>query len=118
MVRARGVLFDIGGVIADSPIMAIRRWSVTAGVPDLNPFLGESEAWNAFMRGAIDRAAFDAGLADELAVAGIPAIDVAGLMDGTFGAQARRAADRSSGIRLTSVRSGSARRAYRVATAR
>jgi beta-phosphoglucomutase-like phosphatase (HAD superfamily) len=40
----RAVLFDIGGVIADSPIMAIRRYCESIGIPDINPFLGDSPA--------------------------------------------------------------------------
>ena len=32
----RAVLFDIGGVIADSPIMAIRRYCTSIDIPDIN----------------------------------------------------------------------------------
>mmetsp|Transcript_82743 Transcript_82743/g.255740 ORF Transcript_82743/g.255740 Transcript_82743/m.255740 type:complete len:237 (-) Transcript_82743:43-753(-) len=49
----RVVIFDIGGVIADSPIVAIRRFCREAGIADLNPFLGRSGAWDAFMRGKL-----------------------------------------------------------------
>eukprot|EP01047_Picozoa_sp_COSAG01_P023205 COSAG01_NODE_1399_length_10465_cov_3.558267_2_plen_114_part_00 len=54
----RAVLFDIGGVIADSPVMAIRRHCRQVGAPDINPFLGASDAWNAYMRGDLSRGDF------------------------------------------------------------
>eukprot|EP01050_Picozoa_sp_SAG11_P005909 SAG11_NODE_436_length_9485_cov_2.971447_1_plen_364_part_10 len=66
----RGVLLDIGGVIADSPIVAIRRYCAARGLPDLNRFLGSSQAWNGFMRGQLQRPAYDDALAAELAAAG------------------------------------------------
>ena len=62
----RAVLFDIGGVIADSPIMAIRRYCASIGMADINPFLGDSPAWNAYMRGAMARPEYDVALAAEL----------------------------------------------------
>eukprot|EP00413_Alexandrium_margalefii_P027960 CAMPEP_0204573720 /NCGR_PEP_ID=MMETSP0661-20131031/40187_1 /ASSEMBLY_ACC=CAM_ASM_000606 /TAXON_ID=109239 /ORGANISM="Alexandrium margalefi, Strain AMGDE01CS-322" /LENGTH=227 /DNA_ID=CAMNT_0051582177 /DNA_START=39 /DNA_END=718 /DNA_ORIENTATION=+ len=59
MARPRTVvIFDIGGVIADSPIQAIRRFCRAAGIADLNPFLGRSTAWDAFMRGRLKPADF------------------------------------------------------------
>ena len=83
----RAVLFDIGGVIADSPIMAIRRYCASIGMADINPFLGDSPAWNAYMRGAMARPEYDVALAAELEEAGFGEVDVGALMEGTFGAQ-------------------------------
>ena len=68
----RAVLFDIGGVIADSPIMAIRRYCASIGMADINPFLGDSPAWNAYMRGAMARPEYDVALAAELEEASCP----------------------------------------------
>jgi FMN phosphatase YigB (HAD superfamily) len=51
--KRRVVMFDLGGVVADSPIVAIRKFSARRGLQDLNPFLGKSSAWAAFMRGEI-----------------------------------------------------------------
>jgi putative hydrolase of the HAD superfamily len=83
----RAVLFDIGGVIAESPIMAIRRYCDTIGIPDINPFLGESNAWNAFMRNELKRPEYDRALEAELMSAGWGKVDVTALMDGSLGAQ-------------------------------
>lgn len=83
----RAVLFDIGGVIADSPIMAIRRYCESIGIPDINPFLGKSDAWNAFMRNELKRPEYDRALEKELEAAGWGKVDVTALMDGSLGAQ-------------------------------
>jgi putative hydrolase of the HAD superfamily len=83
----RAVLFDIGGVIADSPIMAIRRYCESIGIPDINPFLGDSPAWNAFMRNELKRPEYDRALEKELEAAGWGTVDVTALMDGSLGAQ-------------------------------
>eukprot|EP00929_Paragymnodinium_shiwhaense_P099484 TRINITY_DN61150_c0_g1_i1.p1 TRINITY_DN61150_c0_g1~~TRINITY_DN61150_c0_g1_i1.p1 ORF type:complete len:240 (-),score=37.15 TRINITY_DN61150_c0_g1_i1:139-858(-) len=47
----RAVIFDLGGVIHDSPIAAIRRYCADNGVADVNPFLQTSASWHKFMQG-------------------------------------------------------------------
>uniref|UniRef100_A0A7S1W3N7 Uncharacterized protein n=1 Tax=Alexandrium catenella TaxID=2925 RepID=A0A7S1W3N7_ALECA len=59
------VIFDIGGVIADSPILAIRRFCQKAGIADVNPFLGRSRAWDAFMQGKLKPAGFPRAVYEE-----------------------------------------------------
>ena len=83
----RAFLFDIGGVIADSPVMSIRRFCASVGVPDINPFLGESAAWNAYMRNEISREQFVVALSTELAAANEAPIDAESLLNAAFGAQ-------------------------------
>mmetsp|Transcript_84256 Transcript_84256/g.235124 ORF Transcript_84256/g.235124 Transcript_84256/m.235124 type:complete len:248 (-) Transcript_84256:292-1035(-) len=53
MPGRRVVIFDLGGVVADSPIVAIRSFSSARGLQDLNPFLGKSRTWDDFMRGGL-----------------------------------------------------------------
>lgn len=49
----RVIIFDLGGVVADSPILAIRRFCRDIGVIDMNPFLGKSDAFHSFMQGKL-----------------------------------------------------------------
>eukprot|EP00928_Gymnodinium_smaydae_P017082 TRINITY_DN16508_c0_g2_i1.p1 TRINITY_DN16508_c0_g2~~TRINITY_DN16508_c0_g2_i1.p1 ORF type:complete len:257 (-),score=39.92 TRINITY_DN16508_c0_g2_i1:49-819(-) len=65
MAGRRVVMFDLGGVVADSPIVAIRKFSAARGIQDLNLFLGKSSAWDAFMRGKIGPAEFPAEAVSE-----------------------------------------------------
>ena len=51
-------IFDLGGVVHDSPIMAIRKYCMHKGVIDVNPFLGTSPAWNGFMQGKLTSTQF------------------------------------------------------------
>jgi putative hydrolase of the HAD superfamily len=83
----RAILFDIGGVIADSPVMSIRRFCASVSIPDINPFLGDSAAWNAYMRSDISREQFVVDLSSELANAKQAPIHVGALLDEAFGAQ-------------------------------
>ena len=50
-------------------------------------FLGDSPAWNAFMRNEMKRPEYDRALEAELAEAGWGEVDVTALMDGSLGAQ-------------------------------
>ena len=52
------IIFDLGGVVADSPIVAIRKFAKGKGLDDLNPFLGKSKAWSSFMEGKMGPADF------------------------------------------------------------
>ena len=61
----RVVIFDLGGVVAPSPIVEIQRFARDRGIPDLNHFLGRSSAWDAFMRGQILPAAFCTAVVEE-----------------------------------------------------
>ncbi len=51
--------------MADSPIVAIRKFAARRGLQDLNPFLGKSSAWAAFMRGEIGPADFPEAVYEE-----------------------------------------------------
>ncbi|CAK9109966.1 unnamed protein product [Durusdinium trenchii] len=46
----RVVIFDVGGVVADSPINAIREFCRARQIEDLNPFLFSSSAWHRLER--------------------------------------------------------------------
>jgi hypothetical protein len=46
----KAVIFDLGGVVADSPIMTIRAHGETYGIGDPNRFLGDSHAWDSYMQ--------------------------------------------------------------------
>ncbi|CAJ1381496.1 unnamed protein product [Effrenium voratum] len=50
----RVVIFDIGGVVIDSPINAIRDFCQKRQIQDLNRFLFSSQAWAALERGRLD----------------------------------------------------------------
>mmetsp|Transcript_31921 Transcript_31921/g.85418 ORF Transcript_31921/g.85418 Transcript_31921/m.85418 type:complete len:238 (-) Transcript_31921:143-856(-) len=59
------VIFDLGGVVIDSPIMTIRSFCARRGIADLNPFLGKSRAWNDFMTGKLVPASFSRAVFEE-----------------------------------------------------
>jgi epoxide hydrolase-like predicted phosphatase len=70
----QGVIFDLGGVVHESPIMAIRKFCALSGIADLNPFLGLSGAWNSFMQGKISTKAFFVEAYAEARAAGLQGI--------------------------------------------
>lgn len=64
-MKRRVVIFDLGGVVADSPVVAIQKFATARGLSDLNPFLGRSVAWDDFMRGRLAPSAFPAAAWEE-----------------------------------------------------
>lgn len=51
--KIKAIIFDIGGVVVDSPIMAIRNFCVQRSISDLNHFLFSSSTWAATERGQL-----------------------------------------------------------------
>lgn len=75
MTRFRAVLFDLGGVVFDSPLDAFARYETEAGVPanfirTLNATNSDDNAWARFERGELDRDAFVAAFEAESLAAG------------------------------------------------
>jgi epoxide hydrolase-like predicted phosphatase len=77
MTQHRAVIFDLGGVILDSPFSAIRAWQSKHGLPA--SFFGgvvlgggEQGAWARLERGELDMAGFCSAFDAELARAGGP----------------------------------------------
>lgn len=75
MSRWKAVIFDLGGVVLDSPLEEIARFEVQAGVTPgtINRVVSESGsagAWACHERGELDRSEFLQCFADELAEAG------------------------------------------------
>ena len=64
-MKRRVVIFDLGGVVADSPVVAIQKFAAAQRLNDLNPFLGQSVAWDDFMRGRLAPTAFPAAAFEE-----------------------------------------------------
>lgn len=69
-MRRRVVIFDIGGVVADSPIVAIKQFCRRRGIGDLNHILGRSPTFDAFMRGVIPAPQFPAAMHAECTESG------------------------------------------------
>jgi putative hydrolase of the HAD superfamily len=83
----RAVIFDIGGVLTTSPILAMRAFCEGNGVPwdAVRPPLGSHEgAWSRFETSAISQAEFVAAFETECAGVG-HTIDGAGFLAGFFG---------------------------------
>ena len=76
-MKYRAVIFDLGGVILDSPFAAIRAWQTKHALPG-NFFggvvlgSGTNGAWARLERGELDMAAFCSAFDAELASAGGP----------------------------------------------
>lgn len=76
MKRAAAVIFDLGGVVFDSPLVAMREFEAEMGLPDraLGRLIvagGEDGAWAAYERGDLDAAAFYRAFEKEGAAAGV-----------------------------------------------
>lgn len=71
----RAVLFDLGGVVFDSPFDGFTRYEAQAGLPSglirrLNATNPDSNAWARFERGELDRDGFIRAFEDEALAAG------------------------------------------------
>ena len=68
-IAPAAVIFDLGGVVFDSPIAGLRRLEQTLGMPRsmLNRHIAQSEAWSKMERGLISVAEFAASYDAELA---------------------------------------------------
>lgn len=76
-MKYRAVIFDLGGVILDSPFSAIRAWQKQHGLPatffgSVVLSGGEQGAWARLERGELDLAAFCSAFDSELQRAGGP----------------------------------------------
>lgn len=81
----RAAIFDLGGVVLDSPMAAIRRFEEEQGIPvgTVNGIVqrnGGEGAWAMHERGEIDRRGFADLFADELSGQGLRA-DTAALLE-------------------------------------
>lgn len=75
MTRVRAVLFDLGGVVFDSPLDGFARYEAEVGLPanfirTLNSTNSDHNAWARFERGEFDRDAFIAAFEAEALAAG------------------------------------------------
>ncbi|HET6909247.1 MAG TPA: HAD-IA family hydrolase [Mycobacteriales bacterium] len=75
MTRVRAVLFDLGGVVFDSPLDGFARYEAEIGLPanfirTLNATNSDHNAWARFERGQLDRDAFVAAFEAEALAAG------------------------------------------------
>ena len=73
----RAVIFDLGGVVLDSPLHAIARYERSAGIPDgfVNRLIvakGEAGAWSRLERGELSMERFVVEFDRECAQAGQP----------------------------------------------
>ena len=73
--RATAVVFDLGGVITESPMEAFAAYEAEAGLPDglvrrLNSTDPDTNAWARYERGELDGAGFRAAFEAEAARAG------------------------------------------------
>ena len=66
----RAVIFDLGGVVADSPILTIRKHGEEYGIGDVNRFLGDSPAWDGYMQGKMTLEQFLVDVEEEAKRAG------------------------------------------------
>lgn len=75
--RATAVVFDLGGVITESPMVAFAAYEAEAGLPDglirrLNSTDPDTNAWARYERRELDEAGFRAVFEAEAAAAGFP----------------------------------------------
>jgi putative hydrolase of the HAD superfamily len=93
-VSHRAVIFDLGGVVLDSPLHAIARFERAHGIPDgfVNRVVartGPEGAWGQLERGLLDIAAFVPAFEAECAQAGQP-LDARAMMEQIGAASAPR----------------------------
>lgn len=84
MTRITGVLFDVGGVVVDSPLHAIARFERAHGIPAnaINQAVvgsGDAGAWSRLERGELTLEAFCPAFEADCRVAGVT-IDATALM--------------------------------------
>ena len=84
-MRFRAVIFDLGGVVLDSPLHAIARYEQELGIPPgaVNRVVvdtGAAGAWSRLERGELSRRAFEAAFETECRAAGF-ALSAAALME-------------------------------------
>jgi len=75
VTQVRAVLFDLGGVVFDSPLDGFRRYEAEVGLPanfirTLNSTNSDANAWARFERGELDRDAFIVAFEAEALAAG------------------------------------------------
>jgi len=75
VTRFRAVLFDLGGVVFDSPLDAFAQYELEAGIPanfirTLNATNSDANAWARFERAELDRDAFVTAFEAESLAAG------------------------------------------------
>jgi putative hydrolase of the HAD superfamily len=75
VTQPRAVLFDLGGVVFDSPLDGFARYEEEAGLPPrflrtLNATNSDTNAWARFERGELDQEAFVAAFEAEAEAAG------------------------------------------------
>eukprot|EP00927_Polykrikos_kofoidii_P003479 TRINITY_DN11382_c0_g1_i1.p1 TRINITY_DN11382_c0_g1~~TRINITY_DN11382_c0_g1_i1.p1 ORF type:complete len:262 (-),score=41.17 TRINITY_DN11382_c0_g1_i1:99-884(-) len=63
--RRKVVIFDLGGVVLESPINLIRAFCEARGILDVNRFLGGSAAWAALERSEITADEFPSAIHNE-----------------------------------------------------
>jgi putative hydrolase of the HAD superfamily len=74
-VTVRAVIFDLGGVLTESPMTAFAEYEAAAGLPEglirqLNSTAPDTNAWARFERGELDAAGFRAAFEAEGAALG------------------------------------------------
>jgi putative hydrolase of the HAD superfamily len=87
--RARAVVFDLGGVITESPLERFTAYEAEAGLPEglirrLNSTDPDRNAWARYERGELDVAGFTAAFEAEAAAAG-HAVSAARVLDALHG---------------------------------
>jgi putative hydrolase of the HAD superfamily len=83
--RVHAVLFDLGGVLTESPMDSFAAYEAAAGLPAglirrLNATDPDTNAWARFERGELDVAGFTTAFEDEARTAGHP-VDAARVLD-------------------------------------
>ena len=66
----RVVIFDLGGVVLESPIVEIKKFCESRGLSDLNRLLGSTKSWARLERSEIAAADFPAAVHQECMTAG------------------------------------------------
>jgi putative hydrolase of the HAD superfamily len=90
VTRVTAVLFDVGGVITESSMIAFSAYEAEAGLPDglvrrLNSTDPDTNAWARYERHELDEAGFRAAFEDEAARAGF-AVDAGRVLAALHGA--------------------------------
>ena len=89
MTGVRAVVFDLGGVITESPMVAFAAYEARAGLPEgfvrrLNSTDPDTNAWARYERRELDEAGFRAAFEAEAAAAGHP-LDAGEVLAGLHG---------------------------------
>lgn len=92
VARLKAVLFDIGGVLTSSPVVAIRQYAEAAGADYsiLGPMIADHNgAWSRWERSELSQVEFLAAFDAEARARGLP-VTGAGIIEAAFGSQAVR----------------------------